>query len=123
MVHVLPAFAGKVHTSSLNVPVQEGCLLDTTLVMDSDAVDAEAINEAMRRGAERFPGVVAVTEDPIVSSDVLGSELSLLFDARGTLKAGEHFIKTLGWYETRGHASRMLEVARLYASLDQAEAA
>jgi glyceraldehyde 3-phosphate dehydrogenase len=120
--HVLPSFAGKVHTSALNVPVQEGCLLDTTLVMDSADIDAEAINDAMRRGAERFPSV-AVTEDPVVSSDVLGSELSLLFDAKGTLKAGEHFIKTLGWYETRGHASRMLEVARLYAALDRAEGA
>lgn len=118
--HVLPAFAGKVHTSALNVPVQEGCLLDTTLILDRPDIDAEAINDAMRRGAARFPGTVAVTEDPIVSSDVLGSALSLLFDARGTLKAGDHFVKTLGWYETRGHASRMLEVARLYAALDQA---
>jgi len=121
--HVLPAFAGKVHTSALNVPVQEGCLLDTTLVLDRDDIGAEEINEAMRAGAAKYPGVVGVVEDPIVSSDVLGSELSLLFDTQGTLKAGEHFIKTLGWYETRGHAARMLEVARLYAALDRAEVA
>ena len=121
--HILPSFAGKVHTSALNVPVQEGCLLDTTLVLDRDDVSAEAINEAMRSGAGRFPGTVAVVEDPIVSSDVLGSDLSLLFDARGTLRAGEHFIKTLGWYETRGHAARMLEVAQLYAALDAAQEA
>jgi glyceraldehyde 3-phosphate dehydrogenase len=121
--HVLPAFSGKILTSALNVPVQEGCLLDTTLVLDRDDVDAEAINEAMRAGAERFPGIVGVAEDPIVSSDVLGSDLSLMFDAKGTLKAGEHFIKTLGWYETRGHAARMLDVARLYAAIDAKEAA
>ncbi|MEM1188202.1 MAG: glyceraldehyde 3-phosphate dehydrogenase NAD-binding domain-containing protein [Pseudomonadota bacterium] len=121
--HILPAFAGKINTSALNVPVQDGCLLDTTLVLDRDDVTAEDINEAMRIGAKRYPGTVGVTEDPIVSSDVLGSDLSLLFDARGTLKAGKHFIKTLGWYESRGHAARMLEVARLYAALDAAEAA
>ena len=122
--HVLPAFAGKVHTSALNVPVQDGCMIDTTLVLDRDDVTAEDINEAMRRGAGKFPGTVGVVEDPIVSSDVLGSDLSLLFDTQGTLKAGSHFVKTLGWHETRGHAARMLDVARLYAALDaSAEAA
>lgn len=118
--HVLPSFADKVHTSTLNVPVQEGCLLDTTLVLDSVAVSAEEINDAMRAGALKYPRSVAVVEDPIVSSDVLGSDYSLLFDAKGTLKAGEHFVKTLGWYETRGHAARLLDVARLYAELDRA---
>ncbi len=116
--HVLPAFAGKIHTSTLNVPVQEGCMLDTTLVLDRDDVTAEDINDVMREGARRYPGVVSVIEDPIVSSDVLGRAESLLFDAPGTLKAGSHFIKTLGWYETRGHAARLLDVARLYADLD-----
>ncbi|WP_439107161.1 glyceraldehyde 3-phosphate dehydrogenase NAD-binding domain-containing protein [Congregibacter sp.] len=117
--HVLPSFAGKVHTSTLNVPVQEGCLLDTTLILDSGSVTAEEVNEAMRQGAKAYPSCVSVVEDPIVSSDVLGSDYSLLFDAKGTLKAGEHFVKTLGWYETRGHAARLLDVARLYANLDQ----
>lgn len=117
---VLPAFAGKILTSTLNVPVQEGCMLDTTLVLERADVTAEDINAAMRAGAARFPRSIGVAEDPIVSSDVLGSDLSLLFDARGTLKAGEHFIKTLGWYETRGHAAQMLEVARLYAAIDAA---
>jgi glyceraldehyde 3-phosphate dehydrogenase len=74
------------------------------------------------RARNACPGA-SVAEDPIVSSDVLGSDLSLLFDAKGTLKAGDHFIKTLGWYETRGHAARMLEVARLYAELDNREEA
>ena len=120
---ILPTFAGKLHTSALNVPVQEGCLLDTTLVLDRDDVSAEDVNEAMREGAKKLPASVGIAEDPIVSSDVLNSELSLLFDARGTLKAGEHFIKTLGWYETRGHAARMLDVARLYAELDRREEA
>lgn len=115
--HVLPAFAGKINTSTLNVPVQAGSLLDVTLVMEDPAVTAEDVNAAMRAGAEAQPGRIGVVDDPIVSSDVLGSELSLLFDSQGTLRAGEHFIKTLSWYENRGHAKRMLEVARLYGDL------
>ncbi|GAB5412941.1 MAG: type I glyceraldehyde-3-phosphate dehydrogenase [Congregibacter sp.] len=115
--YLLPQFADTVQTSTLNVPVQEGCLLDTTLILDRAGVSAEEVNEIMRDYARQSTSV-AVTEDPIVSSDVLGSDASLLFDTRGTLSAGQHFVKTLAWYETRGHAARLLDVARLYAGLD-----
>lgn len=119
--HVLPSFAGKIQTSTLNVPVQVGSLLDVSLVMDDPGVSAEDINRVMRAGAAAQPERIGVVEDPIVSSDVVGSELSLLFDAQGTMRAGEHFIKTLSWYENRGHAKRMLEVARLYGGLGDVE--
>ena len=121
--HILPDFDGKVLTSALNVPVQEGCLLDVTLAMGDSAVSAEAINEAMTAAAVDSNGVIGVAEDPIVSSDVIGCDHSLLFDLKGTIKAGERTIKTLGWYETLGHAARMLDVARLYRSLDAAQEA
>jgi glyceraldehyde 3-phosphate dehydrogenase len=120
---VLPGFDGNIMTWALNVPVHDGCLLDTTLVMRDPAVGAEDINAAMRAAAASHPGLIAVAEDPIVSSDVIGNAHSLLFDAPGTLKAGTHIIKTLGWYETRGHAARLLDVARLYATLDSARRA
>lgn len=119
--HILPSYAGKMHTSTLNVPVQEGCLLDTTLVLERHGVEVEEVNDAMRKAAKKYPGVIGVAEDPIVSSDVLGSEYSLLFDLKGTLRAGKHFVKTLAWYETRGHAARLLDVARLYAAVDSAQ--
>jgi len=115
---VLPQLEGKVMTSALNVPIHEGCLLDTNLVFMDTGVTAEAVNDVMREAAAELPGVVGVVEEPIVSSDVIGSSHSLLFDARGTLKAADTIIKTLGWYETRGHAARLLDVARLYAALD-----
>ncbi|TGD73433.1 glyceraldehyde-3-phosphate dehydrogenase [Mangrovimicrobium sediminis] len=116
--YFLPQFEGKILTSALNVPVQEGCLLDVNLVMADSAVDAEAINAAMCKAAQDHPGIIGVAEDPIVSSDVIGSPLSLLFDLKGTIKAGQNTIKTLSWYETRGHAARLLDVVRLYDSLD-----
>ncbi|TCO77590.1 type I glyceraldehyde-3-phosphate dehydrogenase [Chromatocurvus halotolerans] len=121
--HVLPLFAGKITTSTLNVPVQEGCLLDVNLVFEDAAVTADDVNRVMTEAAKRLPEQMGVIDDPIVSSDVLGSSLSLLFDIQGTLKAGEHFVKTLSWYETRGHAARLLDVARLYHRLDAREVA
>lgn len=116
---ILPAFDGKILTSALNVPVQEGCLLDVNLVMADSAVDVEAVNDAMREAAARHPGIIGAVEDPIVSSDVIGNPLSLLFDTKGTIKAGNNTIKTLSWYENLGHASRLLDVVRLYGLLDQ----
>jgi glyceraldehyde 3-phosphate dehydrogenase len=120
---VLPDFEGKILTSALNVPVQEGCLLDTTLVMADAAVTAEDVNEAMRGAAEALPGIIGVAEDPIVSSDVIGNASSLLFDLKGTIKAGSNTIKTLAWYENLGHAARLLDVVRLYSKLDQQQEA
>ena len=120
---ILPQFDGKILTSALNVPVQEGCLLDVTLVMKDAAVGVEEINQAMRAAAAELPGIVDVVEDPIVSSDIIGNPTSLLFDTQGTIKAGNNMIKTLSWYENLGHAARLLDVVRLYSKLDQQEAA
>ncbi len=106
------------------MPVQEGCLLDTTLVMADSGVTAEDVNDAMREAATCYTGIIDAAEDPIVSSDVIGNAHSLLFDLKGTIKAGSNTIKTLAWYENLGHAARLLDVVRLYNELDrQREAA
>lgn len=121
--HILPEFDDKIMTWALNVPVQEGCLLDVTLVMKDAALTAQDINEAMRAAAAKRDGIVGIVEDPIVSSDVIGNANSLLFDTKGTIKAGSNTIKMLGWYETLGHAARLLDVARLYSVLGQPQEA
>jgi glyceraldehyde 3-phosphate dehydrogenase len=115
---ILPEFEGKVLTSALNVPIHQGCLLDVNLVLEDSSVTVAQINEAMRASARALPGVVDVAEDPIVSSDVIGNAHSLLFDVKGTIKAGETTIKTLSWYENLGHAARLLDVVRLYSQVD-----
>lgn len=115
---ILPQFENRIMTWALNVPVQDGCLLDVTLVMKDEAITAEDVNEAMRAAAGEHEGIIAVVEDPVVSSDVIGNSNSLLFDTKGTIKAGSHTIKTLGWYENLGHAARLLDVVRLYGEMD-----
>jgi glyceraldehyde 3-phosphate dehydrogenase len=116
---ILPEFEGRIMTWALNVPVQDGCLLDVTLVMKDAAITVEDVNDAMRAAARERPGIISIAEDPIVSSDVIGNASSLLFDTKGTLKAGSNIIKTLSWYENLGHAARLLDVARLYSELDR----
>lgn len=117
---ILPQFAGKVMSNTLNVPLHSGCMLDVNLVLNDTSIDEQAFNAIVRAGAAQCSDVLGVTEDPIVSSDVLGSTLSLLFDAPATEKAGAQIMKALGWYENLGHAARLLDVARLYHRLDLA---
>jgi glyceraldehyde 3-phosphate dehydrogenase len=115
---VLPKFAGKLSGYALNVPVQRGSMLDVNCVMQDASVNVEQINEAMRAASARLPELIGVTDDPIVSSDVIGNRQSLLFDARATLKAGKKIVKVLAWYESMGHACRVLDVVRQYHKLD-----
>ena len=116
---ILPEFEGKILTSALNVPIHEGCLLDVNLVMEDEQIGVEEINQAMRNSVKEYVGIVDVVEDPIVSSDIIGNSHSLLFDTKGTIRAGKSTVKTLSWYENLGHAARLLDVVRLYANLDK----
>ncbi|MGH7817886.1 MAG: type I glyceraldehyde-3-phosphate dehydrogenase [Candidatus Binatia bacterium] len=119
---ILPKFAGKLSGYALNVPVQRGSLLDLNCVMEDGAVTVKQVNEAMRAAADEVPLLIGVTDDPIVSSDVIGCRQSLLFDSQATLKAGKNIVKVLAWYESLGHACRVLDVVRRYRQLDAREA-
>ena len=115
---VLPKFAGKLSGYALNAPVQQGSLLDLNCVMHDGNVTVEQVNEIMRAAAAAHPTLIGVTDDPIVSSDVIGCRQSLLFDSRATIKAGKRMVKVLAWYESLGHACRVIEVIRHYSRLD-----
>ncbi|MCZ6831955.1 MAG: glyceraldehyde-3-phosphate dehydrogenase [Gammaproteobacteria bacterium] len=118
VAQVLPQFAGKLLGFALNVPVQKGNLLDLDIVLADETAGIDEVNAAMVAAVDRYPGLLEVATDPIVSSDVIGNPCSLLFDLQGTIKAGRHIVKLLGWYESLGHAARLLDVVRLYTELD-----
>lgn len=115
---LLPKFAGRLSGYALNVPVQRGSLLDLNCVMHETGITVEQVNGALRNAAAAQPRLIAVTDDPVVSSDVIGCRQSLLFDAQATLKAGKNIVKVLAWYESLGHACRVLDVVRCYDRLD-----
>ncbi len=115
---LMPEVAGKLSGFALNVPVQAGSLLDMTVAFADGAVSAEAVNDLFVAAAEREPELIAVTPDPIVSSDVKGCSQSILVDLKGTLKAGSNLIKILAWHESLGHARRILDLAALYSEFE-----
>lgn len=115
---ILPNFKSKLKSSALNVPIQKGSLMDLTVVMKDPNLDVDDVNSAMVEGAKQYPAMLGIAQDPIVSSDVIGSRYSAVFDLKATIKAGSHMIKTLSWYDNGlSHACRMIDALKLYQNL------
>jgi glyceraldehyde 3-phosphate dehydrogenase len=113
---VLPSCAGKMNGISLRVPTPDVSIVDLTAILGRD-VTKDEINAAMKKAAEGpMKGILEYTEDPIVSSDVLHSTYSAVFDAQSTMVMGDksNFVKILAWYDNEwGFSCRMVELIEL----------
>ena len=115
---IFPSLNNKINCNALNVPVQKGSLLDLSIAFKNDKININEVNNAIIVASELNPSVLGVTNDPIVSSDIIGDPRSLVFDTKATLKAGENLIKLLGWYDNgHCHATRILDIIRSYGKL------
>jgi glyceraldehyde 3-phosphate dehydrogenase len=113
---VLPELDGRLKGFALRVPVLTGSITDLTVTASRDT-DVDEVNAAFRAAAEGpHAGVLAVNEDPIVSSDIVGNPASCIVDAPLTTVVGRT-VKVLGWYDNEwGFASRMVDTATLIAA-------
>ena len=112
---VLSAMKGKLDGTSLRVPVPTGSIVDFTANLKTEA-SVEQINAAFKKAAASGPlkGVLRYTEDPIVSSDIVGDPHSAIFDAGLTASMGK-LVKVLAWYDNEwGYSNRLLDTT-LYA--------
>jgi glyceraldehyde 3-phosphate dehydrogenase len=109
---VIPALAGKLNGYALRVPVPVGSIVDLTAELEKPA-SVEAINAAMKKAADgALKGILGYTEDPIVSSDVIGQTISSLFDANQTMVIDPTFCKVTSWYDNEwGFSNRMVDLA------------
>ena len=110
---VLPNLRGKVAGMTLRVPVQNGSLLDMTVVTHRPA-SSQAVNDVVHAAASAglYKNIVEYSTDPIVSCDVQGSDFSCTYDSLATMAQGDRMIKTLTWYDNGwGFARRTLELA------------
>ncbi len=107
---VLPRLGGKLDGYSIRVPVPVGSLTDLTADLGRDTTPDE-INAAFRAAAGGpLRGILEYTEDPIVSSDIVGSPASCVFDASLTKVVGGTQAKIYGWYDNEtGFANRLLD--------------
>jgi len=115
---VLPEVAGKLTGYALRVPVPTGSITDLTAVLEKD-VTVDDINNAMKAAAEaEFKGIMEYTEDPIVSSDIVGNVHSCIFDGSFTSVVGGNMVKVLGWYDNEyGYSNRTVDLIKKIASL------
>jgi glyceraldehyde 3-phosphate dehydrogenase len=104
---VLPQLKGKLDGYAMRVPTITGSATDLTVQLSRE-VTAEEINAAMKEAAEGpLKGILMYTEDPIVSSDIVGDKHSCIFDA-GVTSAKGNLVKVLGWYDNEaGYSARL----------------
>lgn len=114
---VLPNLKGKLDGFSLRVPVVDGSITDLTVEVKQE-VTAEEVNKAFQAAAAGpLKGILEYTEDPIVSSDIVGNPHSCVFDSKCTMVGGGKgkLVKVLGWYDNEwGYSNRTADlVARV----------
>jgi glyceraldehyde 3-phosphate dehydrogenase len=107
---VLPRLHGKLDGYSIRVPVPVGSLTDLTAELGRETTPDE-VNAAFRAAADGpLRGILEYTEDPIVSSDIVGNPASCIFDASLTKVVGGSQAKIYGWYDNEtGFANRLLD--------------
>jgi len=108
--NIFPAVEGKLGGSGIRVPVPDGSLTDITCYVKRE-VSIDEINAAFKNASEsHLNGILAYTEDPIVSVDILGNRHSCLFDSQLTSVIGK-MVKVVGWYDNEiGYSSRIIDL-------------
>lgn len=117
LTKIFPEYEGKIGGGGIRVPVPDGSLTDITCYVQR-AITIEEINQAFKDAAENeLKGVLAYTEDPIVSVDVIGNTHSCLFDAQLT-SVLDRMVKVVGWYDNEiGYSSRLIDLILYFDSI------
>ena len=116
---LMPQFSGKLDGIAFNVPVPNGSCVDLTTELKT-LPSIEELNLIMKTNSEGdFKDLVGYTDDPIVSSDVIGREETMVFDAKATMITADQLLKTLCWYDNGwGFAKRLIDTIQLYSKVN-----
>jgi glyceraldehyde 3-phosphate dehydrogenase len=117
---VLESMKGRLDGQALRVPVPDGSITDFTGILARD-VTVDEVNEAFRAAAGSGPlaNVLAFNEDPIVSSDIVGSPASCTFDSPLTQAMG-NLVKVMGWYDNEwGYSNRLVDLSMIIGRANQ----
>ena len=118
---VLPELEGRLNGIAVRAPVVTGSVVDLTCDLAGETT-ADEINAAIREAADGpMRGILAYTEEPIVSTDIVKDPHSSIFDAGQTVVMDGRMLKVIAWYDNEwGYCSRCLELAARVASRDGA---
>lgn len=120
VTQLMPQFKDKIAGMAINVPVANGSCVDLTTEM-KEMPTIEQVNATFKKASEKsYRDIIGYTEDPIVSSDAIGSGNTMVFDTQATMIASNKLLKTIAWFDNGwGFANRILELADAYASLGE----
>ena len=109
---VLPDLNGKLEAKALRVPVPDGSITDLVATLRQDVTAAD-VNAAFKTAADGpLKGILRYTEEPIVSTDIVGDPHSCIFDAGITVASGS-MVKIFGWYDNEwGYSSRLVDLVQ-----------
>jgi glyceraldehyde 3-phosphate dehydrogenase len=108
---VIPELKGRLDGMAMRVPVPDGSVTDLVCVLEKPA-SADEVNEAFKTaaGTDRWDGILVYTEDPIVSSDIIGNSASCIIDGLSTMGHGD-LVKVIGWYDNEwGYSCRLVDL-------------
>ncbi|MBV9309933.1 MAG: type I glyceraldehyde-3-phosphate dehydrogenase [Solirubrobacterales bacterium] len=110
---VIPELNGKLHGMAVRAPVPTGSVVDLTVEAERET-SVEEINEAMKAAAEGpMRGLLQYTEDPIVSSDIVGNSASSIFDSQLTSVMDGTMVKVISWYDNEwGYSNRVVDLVQ-----------
>lgn len=107
---VLPHLSGKLNGNSLRVPTPTGSATDFVVTLKKETT-VEEVNAAFKKASEtNLKGILEYSEDPLVSSDIVGNPHSCIFDADTTMVMG-NTVKIMGWYDNEaGYSNRVADL-------------
>jgi len=117
---VLESMKGRLDGTSLRVPIPTGSVTDFTGLLNRE-VTVDEVNAAFKAAASegRLKGILEYTEEPIVSSDIVGSTYSSIFDSGLTMAMG-NMVKVLSWYDNEsGYSNRLVDLALIVGAANQ----
>ena len=108
---VLPELAGKLDGMAMRVPVPDGSIVDLVVEVEEDTT-VEEVNAAMKKAAEgELEGVLQYSDEPLVSTDIIGNPYSSIFDANATQVMDGRFVKIVSWYDNEwGYSNRVVDL-------------
>lgn len=112
VAQAIPSLAGKFEGMSVRVPTPVGSIVDLVALLKRD-VTAEEVNEAFKKAASEpfYQGLLAVTEEELVSSDYIGNSHSAIVDLPLTKVVGNNMVKVAAWYDNEwGYSNRLVEL-------------
>jgi glyceraldehyde 3-phosphate dehydrogenase len=110
---VIPALQGKLNGYAIRAPVNDGSLLDLTVTLNKDVESEDEINEAFAERADKngLEGILRYTDEPLVSSDIVKSPYSSVFDSGMTLLLDGNMVKVVAWYDNEyGYSHRVVDM-------------